>query len=71
LNKEFASLGLNKALLDNLESMDFKEMSDIQAMSLPAIIAGRYVVGAYKLETMAQAIQWCQTRAVAIIAVSI
>lgn len=48
MNKEFASLGLNKALLDNLESMDFKEMTDIQAMSLPAIIAGKDVVGKAK-----------------------
>jgi ATP-independent RNA helicase DbpA len=48
LNKEFASLGLNNALLDNLESMGFKEMTEIQAMSLPAIIAGKDVVGKAK-----------------------
>ncbi|WP_293747636.1 ATP-dependent RNA helicase DbpA [uncultured Paraglaciecola sp.] len=48
MNKEFASLGLNNALLDNLESMGFKEMTDIQAMSLPAIIEGKDVVGKAK-----------------------
>ena len=48
MNKEFASLGLNNALLDNLESMGFKEMTDIQAMSLPAIIEGKDVVGQAK-----------------------
>ena len=48
MNKEFASLGLNNALLDNLESMGFKEMTDIQAISLPAIIEGKDVVGQAK-----------------------
>ncbi|MCF2948611.1 ATP-dependent RNA helicase DbpA [Paraglaciecola aquimarina] len=48
MNKEFASLGLKNALLDNLESMGFKEMTDIQAMSLPAIIEGKDVVAKAK-----------------------
>jgi ATP-independent RNA helicase DbpA len=48
LNKEFASLGLNNALLENLESMGFTEMTDIQAMSLPAIIEGKDVVAKAK-----------------------
>ncbi|MEO9946674.1 MAG: ATP-dependent RNA helicase DbpA [Paraglaciecola sp.] len=48
MNKEFASLGLNNALLDNLETMGFKEMTDIQAMSLPAIIEGKDVVAKAK-----------------------
>jgi ATP-independent RNA helicase DbpA len=48
LNKEFASLGLKNALLDNLESMGFKEMTEIQAMSLPAIIEGKDVVAKAK-----------------------
>jgi ATP-independent RNA helicase DbpA len=48
LNKEFASLGLNNALLENLGTMGFKEMTDVQAMSLPAIIAGRDVVAKAK-----------------------
>ncbi|MFT2089854.1 ATP-dependent RNA helicase DbpA [Paraglaciecola sp. 2405UD69-4] len=48
MNKEFASLGLNNALLDNLETMGFKEMTEIQAMSLPAIIEGKDVVAKAK-----------------------
>ncbi|WP_158971327.1 ATP-dependent RNA helicase DbpA [Paraglaciecola sp. L3A3] len=48
MNKEFTSLGLKNALLDNLESMGFKEMTDIQAMSLPAIIEGKDVVAKAK-----------------------
>ncbi|MGJ8682017.1 ATP-dependent RNA helicase DbpA [Paraglaciecola sp.] len=48
MNKEFASLGLKNALLDNLDSMGFKEMTEIQAMSLPAIIEGKDVVAKAK-----------------------
>jgi ATP-independent RNA helicase DbpA len=48
LNTEFASLGLKQALLDNLASMDFTEMTPIQAMSLPPILAGKDVVGKAK-----------------------
>ncbi|MGS2721709.1 ATP-dependent RNA helicase DbpA [Paraglaciecola aestuariivivens] len=48
MNKDFASLGLNYALLDNLETMGFQEMTDIQAKSLPAIIAGKDVVAKAK-----------------------
>lgn len=48
MNTEFASLGLKQALLDNLASMDFTEMTPIQAMSLPPILAGKDVVGKAK-----------------------
>jgi len=47
-SKNFSSLGLDAALLDNLESMAYHQMTDIQAGSLPAILAGRDVVGKAK-----------------------
>ncbi|MFT5311701.1 MAG: ATP-independent RNA helicase DbpA, partial [Paraglaciecola sp.] len=47
-SKEFSSLGLEPALLDNLETMGYSQMTDIQAGSLPAILAGRDVVGKAK-----------------------
>lgn len=48
MNKQFASLGLTPALLDNLDSMGFKEMTDIQAQSLPAILEGKDVLAKAK-----------------------
>ncbi|KXI26858.1 ATP-dependent RNA helicase DbpA [Paraglaciecola hydrolytica] len=48
MNKEFASLGLKPALLDNLETLGFTQMTDIQAGSLPAILQGKDVVAKAK-----------------------
>jgi ATP-independent RNA helicase DbpA len=48
VSKEFSSLGLDQALLDNLQGMGFSQMTDIQADSLPAILAGRDVVAQAK-----------------------
>ncbi|WP_340679648.1 ATP-dependent RNA helicase DbpA [Paraglaciecola sp.] len=48
MNKDFASLGLKPALLDNLETLGFSQMTDIQAGSLPAILQGRDVVAKAK-----------------------
>ncbi|MBJ2138282.1 ATP-dependent RNA helicase DbpA [Paraglaciecola chathamensis] len=48
MSKEFSSLGLEPALLDNLQSMGFSQMTDIQADTLPAILAGRDVVAKAK-----------------------
>jgi ATP-dependent RNA helicase DbpA len=48
LNKEFASLGLKAALLDNLATLGFSQMTDIQALSLPAILQGKDVVAKAK-----------------------
>jgi ATP-independent RNA helicase DbpA len=47
-SKDFSSLGLEPALLDNLQTMGYSQMTDIQAGSLPAILAGRDVVGKAK-----------------------
>ena len=41
----FASLNLNAALVANLESLDYRAMTPIQAQSLPAILAGRDLIG--------------------------
>jgi len=40
----FSSLSLKKALVDNLATMDYKEMTPIQAQSLPAILANKDVI---------------------------
>lgn len=40
----FSSLPLNQALLDNLESLGYHNMTPIQAQSLPPIIAGRDLI---------------------------
>jgi ATP-independent RNA helicase DbpA len=48
VNKDFASLGLKPALLDNLETLGFSQMTDIQAGSLPAILQGKDVVAKAK-----------------------
>ncbi|QHJ11756.1 ATP-dependent RNA helicase DbpA [Paraglaciecola mesophila] len=48
MSKEFSSLGLEPALLDNLQSMGFSQMTEIQAGTLPAILAGRDVVAKAK-----------------------
>tara|TARA_R110000744_G_scaffold56656_11_gene119501 strand:+ start:5883 stop:7262 length:1380 start_codon:yes stop_codon:yes gene_type:complete len=48
VSKEFSSLGLEPALLDNLQSMGFSQMTEIQAGTLPAILEGRDVVAKAK-----------------------
>ncbi|MBL4910329.1 MAG: ATP-dependent RNA helicase DbpA [Alteromonadaceae bacterium] len=40
----FSSLPLNKALVDNLATMDYNEMTPIQAQSLPEILANKDVI---------------------------
>ncbi len=40
----FSSLKLSKALVTNLSSLGYKEMTPIQAQSLPLILAGKDVV---------------------------
>jgi ATP-independent RNA helicase DbpA len=37
---DFASLNLQTELLENLQSLNYKEMTPIQAQSLPVILAG-------------------------------
>ncbi len=41
----FSSLGLKPALLANLESVGYSEMTPIQARSLPPVLEGRDVIG--------------------------
>jgi ATP-independent RNA helicase DbpA len=48
VNTDFASLSLSPALLDNLQSLDFKAMTPIQAQSLPDILQGRDVIAKAK-----------------------
>lgn len=45
---EFASLALNPLLLNNLETLGFSQMTEIQAQSLPRILAGKDVVAKAK-----------------------
>lgn len=42
---KFSSLALNDALLENLDSLNYKEMTPIQAQSLPHILQGVDVIG--------------------------
>ncbi len=44
MNLAFASLPLSPAMLANLEAMDYREMTPIQAAVLPAVLAGRDVI---------------------------
>ncbi len=44
-DKSFSVLGLDPALLQAVQVLDFKEMTPIQAQSLPPILKGRDVVG--------------------------
>jgi ATP-independent RNA helicase DbpA len=44
----FSSLPLNKPMLQNLASLDYKEMTPIQAQSLPPILAGTDVIAQAK-----------------------
>jgi ATP-independent RNA helicase DbpA len=48
INTAFSSLGLAEALVENLQSMGFAQMTEIQAGSLPAIIAGKDVIAQAK-----------------------
>jgi len=41
----FSSLNLNADLLKNLSSLGYKEMTDIQAQSLPFILSGKDLIG--------------------------
>ena len=42
--QDFSSLSLNPELLTNLDSLGYKQMTPIQAQSLPLILAGRDVI---------------------------
>jgi ATP-independent RNA helicase DbpA len=44
----FASLPLNPAFLDNLDSLGYKEMTTIQAQSLPSVLEGRDLIAQAK-----------------------
>ncbi|MET0267921.1 MAG: ATP-dependent RNA helicase DbpA [Duganella sp.] len=44
----FASLALNPALLDNLDTLGYKEMTTIQAQSLPSVLEGRDLIAQAK-----------------------
>ena len=44
----FSSLDLAHQLIDNLESLGYKEMTAIQAISLPEILAGKDVIAKSK-----------------------
>ncbi len=44
----FASLKLNPALIENLTSLEYREMTPIQAQSLPPILEGRDVIAQSK-----------------------
>ncbi|KXJ52718.1 ATP-dependent RNA helicase DbpA [Cognaticolwellia aestuarii] len=43
-DSKFSSLSLQPAILDNLSSLGYHEMTEIQAKSLPAILAGQDVI---------------------------
>ena len=45
---DFASLGLNAALVDNLSSLGYTEMTPIQAQALPPILANKDVIAQAK-----------------------
>ncbi len=47
-DKNFSSLSLSKEMIDNLSELGFKEMSDIQAQSLPSILEGKDVLAQAK-----------------------
>jgi ATP-independent RNA helicase DbpA len=44
----FASLPLNPAFLANLDSLGYKEMTTIQAQSLPSVLEGRDLIAQAK-----------------------
>ncbi len=44
-NTDFSALNLNAELLGNLETLDYRVMTSIQAKSLPDILAGKDVIG--------------------------
>ncbi|MGX9462665.1 ATP-dependent RNA helicase DbpA [Shewanella sp. A14] len=48
VNTAFASLNLKPELLENLQTMGFESMTQIQAESLPPILAGEDVIGQAK-----------------------
>ena len=44
-NTSFSTLGLQPELLTNLDSLGYTQMTPIQALSLPTILAGKDVIG--------------------------
>jgi ATP-independent RNA helicase DbpA len=48
ISTAFASLPLTTAFLDNLDSLGYKEMTTIQAQSLPSVLAGRDLIAQAK-----------------------
>ncbi|HAE70418.1 MAG TPA: ATP-dependent RNA helicase DbpA, partial [Gammaproteobacteria bacterium] len=42
---DFSSLNLHPDLLKNLSSLGYESMTPIQALSLPAILSGKDVIG--------------------------
>ncbi|MCQ3830725.1 ATP-dependent RNA helicase DbpA [Microbulbifer elongatus] len=46
--RDFQSLPLQKPLLKNLQDLGYEQLTEIQAMALPAIVAGRDVIGQAK-----------------------
>lgn len=47
-NHSFSSLGLDAALLQNLDSLGYHSMTSIQAQALPAVLEGRDLIGQSK-----------------------
>ena len=47
-NTSFSSLNLPEALISNLNDLGYSSMTDIQAQALPAILAGKDVIGQAK-----------------------
>ena len=45
---DFSSLGLNSALVDNLSSLGYAEMTPIQAQALPPILSNKDVIAKAK-----------------------
>ena len=41
----FSTLGLAKQWLDNLAQLEYREMTPIQALALPAMLEGRDLLG--------------------------
>lgn len=48
INKDFASLKLSENTMKALKDMGFTQMTDVQARTIPPLLAGRDVLGAAK-----------------------
>ena len=48
---DFSSLGLNSALVDNLSSLGYAEMTPIQAQAIPVALKGRDILGSAQTGT--------------------